>query len=132
MFRKGKILHWSPRIVGILAILFISVFALDAFEPGRTLWQQLAAFLIHLIPSFVLFLVLLIAWKREKLGGIIFLVLGLGLSPIVFIHNYQMNHSVWLSLGIIAAITLPFVLTGALFMANHYYRKRNHRQRGTS
>jgi len=32
-----KILYWSPRILCILAILFISIFALDAFEPGHTI-----------------------------------------------------------------------------------------------
>ncbi|NER09636.1 hypothetical protein SAMN06265375_101850 [Muriicola jejuensis] len=118
MKKKRKILYWSPRVLGILAILFISIFALDAFEPGLTLWQQLGAFLIHLIPSFVLLLLLLIAWKREMLGGILFFILGLVLSPVVFTLNYNMNHSVWMSLGIIGVITIPFVITGALFVAN--------------
>ena len=116
MQTRNRILYWSPRILAILAILFISLFALDAFEPSLTLWQQLGGFLIHLIPSFVLLLVLLIAWKREMLGGIIFLVLGLGMSPVIFTLNYSNNLSVWLSLGIIAMITFPFVLTGILFI----------------
>ncbi|NNK19550.1 MAG: hypothetical protein HKP49_10400 [Maribacter sp.] len=119
-----KILHWTPRILSILAILFISMFALDAFHAGLTLWQQIAAFLMHLIPSFILLAVLIIAWKRELLGGIIFLVLGLGLSPFVFTHNYNMNHSVWMSIGIITMITLPFVIVGVLFIANHKYKKK--------
>ncbi len=117
MKEKHKILYWSPRILGILAILFISIFALDAFEPGLTLWEQLGAFLIHLIPTFFLLLLLLIAWKREMLGGILFLGLGLVLSPVVFTLNYNMNHSVWISLGIIGVITIPFVITGILFVA---------------
>lgn len=124
MKRKEKILYWSPRVLGILAILFISMFALDAFEPDLTIWQQLGGFLMHLIPSFVLLLVLLIAWKREMLGGIIFLVLGLGLSPIVFTLNYNMNHSVWVSLGIIALITLPFAIVGILFIWSARYQRR--------
>ena len=82
---------------------------------------------MHMIPSFVLLLVLLLAWKREMAGGIIFLVLGLGLSPIVFIHNYQMNHSIWMSLGIIALITLPFALVGLLFIANHRFIKKQNK-----
>ncbi|QBA63200.1 DUF7670 domain-containing protein [Muriicola soli] len=119
-----KILHWSPRILGILGILFISMFALDAFEPSLTIWQQMGGFLIHLIPSFILLLVLLIAWKREIPGGIIFLVLGLVLSPIVFTLNYNNNHSVWMSLGIIAVITLPFIITGVLFIASGLHQKK--------
>lgn len=65
MKKSTKVLYWSPRVLAILAILFVSLFALDAFHPGKPLTQQLADFLIHLIPSFVLLTVLLLAWKRE-------------------------------------------------------------------
>jgi len=64
-----RMLHWLPRILGIMVILFISIFALDAFEPERTLWQQLGTLLIHLVPSFILLGILLIAWKWEFIGG---------------------------------------------------------------
>jgi hypothetical protein len=93
-----RLFHWSPRILCILAILFISLFAADAFAPGLTIWQQLGAFFIHLIPSFILLSLLIVTWKWEFIGGIIFTVLGLGLSPFIFIHNYKMNHSVGMSL----------------------------------
>jgi len=125
MNTKAKLLHWAPRILSILAILFISIFALDAFEPCKTLWQQIAAFLIHLIPSFALLLVLIIAWKRELLGGTIFLILGIGLSPFVYTLNYHMNHSVWMSLGIIMVITMPFAIVGMLFIMSHLYQKKH-------
>ena len=127
MSKRIKILYWTPRILGILAILFISMFALDAFQHGLSIWQQIAAFLMHLIPSFILLLVLIIAWKRELLGGIIFLVLGLGLSPFVFIHNYNMNHSVWMSLGVIMLITVPFVVVGGLFIMSWRYKRKQGR-----
>jgi hypothetical protein len=117
---SAKVLHWLPRIICILAILFVSMFALDAFSPNLTVWQQIGAFIIHLIPSFILLIVLLIAWKWELVGGIIFIILGIGLSPFVFIHNFRMNHSIWMSLGIISAITLPFVIVGILFVISHY------------
>ncbi len=125
MNRTIKILHWFPRILCIIAILFISLFALDAFEPGLTLGQQLLAFLMHLIPSFILLVILLVAWKWERIGGIIFILIGLVTSPMVFIHNYRMNESVWMSLGIIAMITLPFVLIGLLFVFSHLGKRKN-------
>jgi hypothetical protein len=50
-----KVFHWLPRIICIVAILYISLFAFDVFKPGLSLWQQLGALFIHLIPSFVLF-----------------------------------------------------------------------------
>lgn len=121
---KTKILYWLPRILCILAILFISMFALDSFQPELSIWQQIGAFIMHLIPSFILTALLLIAWKWEYIGGIIFTIIGLVLSPLVFKHNYDMNHSVWMSLGIILTITIPFALVGVLFMVSHFYKKK--------
>ncbi len=119
-----KILHWTPRIFCILAILFVSLFALDAFEPGQTIWRQIGAFLIHLIPSFILAAMLVVAWKWELVGGIIFIAIGIGFTPFIYINNYQMNQSVWMSIGIIATITLPFILVGVLFILNHFMRRK--------
>ena len=119
-----KIFHWTPRIMCILAILFISIFALDAFQADLTVWQQIGAFLMHLIPTFILIALLLVAWKWELIGGIIFIVIGLGFSPLVFIHNYGMNGSVWMSLGIIMSITIPFALVGVLFIISYSLKKK--------
>jgi hypothetical protein len=122
--KKGiKVLHWTPRIICILAILFISLFALDSFRPDLTIWQQIGAFIIHLIPSFVLLALLIIAWKWEFIGGIIYTLIGLGFSPFIFVHNYKMNHSVWISIGIIMIITIPFVIVGILFIVSHFKKR---------
>lgn len=128
MKTKIKVFHWLPRILCILAILFISLFAADAFEPGKTIWQQLAAFFIHLIPSYILLAFLLIAWKWEKIGGILFMSIGLGFSPFIFQHNYNMNHSVGMSLGILLMINFPFIIVGLLFFASHFLKKKNTRE----
>lgn len=118
-----KVFHWLPRIICLLAILFVSLFAADAFAPELTIWQQLGAFIMHLIPSFILLGFLIVAWKWEYVGGLIFLIIGVALSPIVFMHNYNMNQSVWMSLGIILAITFPFIIVGVLFMVSHFLKK---------
>jgi hypothetical protein len=120
-----KILHWAPRIICILAILFISMFAADAFNPQFTLWQQIGGFLIHLLPSYILIAILWVAWKRELLGGIILTAFGLMTTPLVWNINYGMNHSVSTTLGVILMITFPFILTGVLFIASHYAKKRH-------
>lgn len=124
MKKKNVILYWTPRILCILAILFISMFALDSFSPNLTIWQQIGAFLIHLIPSFILLAFLLIAWKWEFIGGILFTVIGLAATPFIYIHNYRMNHSVWMSLMVILFITIPFVIVGVLFIIGHF-KNRN-------
>jgi hypothetical protein len=118
-----KVFHWLPRILCLLAILFVSLFAADAFAPGLSIWQQLVAFIMHLIPSFILLGFLIVAWKWEYVGGLIFLIIGVALSPIVFMHNYNMNQSVWMSLGIILATTFPFIIVGVLFMVSHFLKK---------
>jgi hypothetical protein len=100
------------------------MFAADAFAPGLTIWQQLGEFVMHLIPSFILLALLIVAWKWELAGGIIFAVIGLALSPFVYMHNYAMNHSVGMSLGIIAMITLPFFVVGVLFIISHNKKKK--------
>ena len=118
-----RLVHWLPRVLCILAILFVSMFALDSFSPGHTIWQQLGTFFIHLIPTYVLTAILIIAWKWEKIGGIIFMVIGLALSPFVFMLNYNRTHSVWVSLFIIAVITFPFVVVGILFITSYNMKK---------
>jgi hypothetical protein len=123
MKTSTKLLHWIPRILCILAILFISMFAFDAFDPKLTIWQQIGGFLMHLIPSYILIALLIIAWKWELIGGIIFVLIGLGFSPFIFSHNYHMNHSIWMSLFIILMINIPFALVGILFIIS-YYKKR--------
>ena len=120
-----RLFHWLPRILCILAILFISLFAADAFAPGLTIWQQLGAFLIHLIPSFILLAFLIVAWKWELIGGIIFMVIGLAFTPVIFMLNYNRNDSIWLSLVIILTITIPFVVVGILFLISHRLKKKN-------
>lgn len=122
-----RILHWTPRILCILAILFISIFAMDAFNPDLTIWQQIGGFLIHMIPSFILLAILAVAWKWELVGGSILLLFGLLTTPLVFNINYSRNHSVSTTLGLILMITFPFIVVGALFIISHYVKKRkNH------
>ena len=121
-----SVFHWLPRILCICAILFVSLFAADAFAPGLTLWQQLGGFIIHLIPSFILLAFLIIAWKWELIGGIIFVVIGLVMSPFVFMLNHNRNHfSISQSLGIILIITFPFIIIGILFIISRSLKNKN-------
>ncbi len=120
-----KIMHWAPRILCILAILFISLFAMDSFDSRKTLGEQLQAFAIHLIPVYILIFFLVVAWKWELIGGMLFIILALGFTPLIYTHNYNMNQSVWISLSIILMINFPFLLTGGLFVLSHFLKKKN-------
>ena len=124
MKTSTKVLHWTPRILCILAILFISLFSLDSFSSERSFWQNTAAFLMHLIPSFALIVVLIIAWKWEKVGGIILTIIGLAWCIFIFILNYKRTHSVATSLLDVLFVGIPFVLAGILFVISHYRKKK--------
>lgn len=105
----NKHLYWTPRVLGIIFIFLISILALDAFSEGYSFWIAIGAFLIHLVPSFMLILVLLIAWKREEIGGSIFIAAGL-LSVILTFSRETFPGSL-----IVAG---PFILVGILFLLN--------------
>lgn len=118
-----KLLPLIPRLLSICAIAFVSLFALDSFEHG-TIGEQILAFLLHMIPSFILMIILAIAWKWELIGGFLYIFLGIALSPYIFMHNYRMNHSIWISVEVIALITFPFILAGSLFVWSHFMKRK--------
>jgi len=100
-------LHWLPRILVILYILFISLFALDVFaEYGFP--EVLVALFMHLIPSFILIIMLILAWKKPKYGGISFMFLSLG-----FTLQFNTNR-MFISFILLTCIPL---LIGILFLA---------------
>jgi len=120
-----KAFFWAPRILGVIAIAFISMFALDAFQADLTPMEQIRDFLMHLVPTFILLAIFFVAWKWEFVGGIIFITIGLILTPLIYIHNYNMNGSVWMSLGVIVMITFPFILMGILFILDYKINQKH-------
>jgi hypothetical protein len=125
MKTSDKLFYWLPRLLCIAAILFISIFALDSFEKELSIGVQLAHFLKHLIPSFILTAFLIVAWKWEMIGGMIFTLVGLIMSPFVFQLNHIRNgFSIAQSLNVVLIITVPFILVGILFLESHYRKKR--------
>jgi prolipoprotein diacylglyceryltransferase len=125
MKRSAKVLYWTPRILCILAILFISLFSLDSFSSELTFLQNTTAFLMHNIPSFVLLAVLIVAWKWEKVGGIILTIFGVVFSIFIFVFNYKRNNfPIMTCLLLTLALSIPFVLAGILFIISHYRKKK--------
>ncbi|HLO90522.1 MAG TPA: hypothetical protein VK172_05090 [Lentimicrobium sp.] len=120
-----KAIHWIPRVLTIIAILFVSVFALDSFAPELTLKQQILGFLIHLIPSFILLVLLIVAWKYRFAGGVIFIAIGIAMSMFLFIMNFNRNPDLWVTLGIMASIGFPFFISGILFVVDHFFGEGN-------
>lgn len=102
-----RFLTIAARTAGIVAILFISSFALDVFRSDVPLAQALWGFLIHLIPSFLLIVILVVAWRLPMVGGILFLVVSL--VPFMLLDG----NPLWVN----ALLAGPFVLVGILFVS---------------
>ncbi len=111
--RINKFIYWTPRILSIMFLCFLAVFSLDVISPGLSFWQIAAGLFIHNIPVFILLIVLLISWKYEIIGGIIFIIAG----------SFFTVRMLWfgLSQSIIAA---PALLIGILFIVN-WFKKNN-------
>jgi hypothetical protein len=83
------------------------------------------AFTIHLIPSFILTALLIVAWKWEKAGGIILSVAGLAFGVFIFMVNYSAHRSLWNCISVVMALAFPFVLSGVLFIFSHYLKEKD-------
>lgn len=103
---KTKFIYWTPRILGIGFVPFLSLFSLDVFSEYRGL-DALLPLLIHLIPSLALLVTVLIAWKYDLFGAIIFI--GFALFYI-FMVGFDRPWS-WY-----AGISAPTALVGILFL----------------
>ena len=109
--RLVRLIFWTPRIAGILIILFISLFALDVFEAGYSLGEMLLAFLMHLLPSIVLAIILILAWRWEWIGFLAFLVAGL-----FFMRTFLFNPLQ--GVGNLLLFAGPLFMIALLFGAN--------------
>jgi hypothetical protein len=113
-----RILFWFPRILAIIAILFMMMFSLDVFGGDEPVGRQLTGFLVNNIPVFVLILVLAIAWKFEIIGGIIFVLLFFALG--IFFNSFTGNSGSLI-------ILIPFLVAGAMFILHHFLSEKGRR-----
>ncbi|MBU0671216.1 MAG: hypothetical protein ABH835_03700 [Patescibacteria group bacterium] len=109
----GKFIYWLPRILGIIFIAFIALFALDVFSEGYIWYETIWALLMHLVPNFILLALLVLAWKWEDLGGLLFIATGM----LFMVGTYGRGAYDWGSL-IVAG---PVMLVGALFILSKYF-----------
>lgn len=109
-------MFWTPRVAGILFVLFLSLFALDIFEMQLGLWGTIVGLFMHLIPSILLAIAVFIAWKREWVGAVLFI--GWAIWYVSFRREFD-----WIALLMIAG--LPAVI-GLLFLAGWVWRKQIH------
>lgn len=113
--RLAKIIHWAPRVAAIVIILFVGLFSLDVFEMQASPLELLAGFIIHNIPSIVMLVLLIVAWKRPAVGFIAFLVVA-ALFTIFFVRDIY-------ALPNLLLFVLPILLVALLFYADWKWLK---------
>lgn len=95
-------LKWLPRILASIYIAFISIFALDVFGADFSV----VALFMHLLPTFFLTICLLVAWRRELIGAVLFGSFAVAYVVVTF-RRFE-----WLAFLIIG---LPLLVIGVLF-----------------
>jgi hypothetical protein len=94
-------------------IIFLGLFALDAFGPGKPVVQALTDFAIHLAPAAAVLAIVALSWHRQWIGGIAFVLLAVAYALIV---RFRFD---W-----IVAISGPLLTVGLLFL----WSWRHHQQ----
>lgn len=110
----NKFVYWPPRIASIIFIAFLAIFALDVFEGESSIFEKMIGLFIHLLPNFILLVILIIAWKNEKIGGILFVLLSVVFT--YFFKTYTNPHS-------FIFVSLPVFVIGILFFIQWNFRK---------
>jgi len=114
IINRGKIIFWLPRILSIIFVLFLSLFSLDVFSEYNG-WNSILPFLVHLLPSFVLLGIIIISWKRDLVGAIIFLSLA-----IFYILMVGFNRP----LSWYVSISGPTIIVSILFFISWFQKRK--------
>jgi|SRR5665647_2507468 len=104
---KSRIFYWIPRVLAVVSILFMTMFSLDAFNGNESFGMKMLGFLMSNIPVLIVTAILVVAWKREFAGGILFILSFI--AGTIFFHSFTGNPG---SIVVIA----PFLIIGILFI----------------
>jgi Na+/pantothenate symporter len=104
---KIEQLTWIPRIMAMIFIIFLLQFSFSIFTSPILFWLKVKGFFIYSFPALMFLITLIYSWKYPKIGGIIFMVLGVIFTA--FFHTYSIITSFFI-------ITLPALLIGGLFI----------------
>ena len=110
-----RVLFWTPRILCILFAIFLSMFAIDVFDEGYSFWQTIGALLLHLVPTFIVVIALIIGWRWELVGALLF-----GALAVLYVVL------MWGRFPLVTYLSIsgPLALIGVLFLFNWKYREQ--------
>lgn len=106
-------LFWMPRVLCLAFAGFISIFAMDVFQEGLGVWRTALALMMHMIPTFLILIVLAVSWRWEWVGAVLFTALAL----LYLFTSWGRLH--WSAYAVISG---PLGLLGGLFLFNWIWR----------
>ena len=98
--------------MGLLAVIYLGIFALDAFTGDKAIIEEIGDFCIHAAPSFLVFAVVMISWKRQWIAGTFFTAIAL------YYALTTLDRVDW-----ILAISFPLLVTGLLYYLSWWKRE---------
>ncbi len=122
---SSRSLYWAPRILSIAFIVFLSLFSLDVFGEHLGFWKTLLALAMHLIPCFVLLVALVLAWRWEWIGAVLYALAGL--LYVLWVLTRRIPPSI--QVNWIAFIALPAFVVALLFLLNWIKHRELHAPR---
>ncbi len=118
MKKFKKALYWAPRILSILFICFLALFSLDIFQPGVSASDIARGLFFHNIPSLILLILLVIAWKKEIVGAISYFCAGFFYVGFLIFGAVNSGIPWYLVLSWGTLIAGPAFIIGILFLCN--------------
>jgi len=115
----GKWIYWTPRILSIIFIAFLALMSLDIFDMHLGFWGTVLGLFMHNIPALILLAVLLISWKYEIVGGVIFILAGLLYIALLMRNPFEWYMLIWA----IEISGIAFII-GALFLVGWHKKKK--------
>lgn len=107
------IVKWLVRILALFYVVYISTFALNVFDKEPLLWKTIFEFIIRLIPSLILIIIIILAWKRELIGAVGFILISLRLT----LHFNTLQN-----LNRFLVISAPLLFIGFLFLLSKFLK----------
>ncbi len=107
MFSKKNKWHLAATSLGVLYAVALLIFAADVFNHEQNIARTFYEILQHLLPTAVVFIIVVVAYNRPLIGAIIYLVLGL----MYIITGWASMH--WTAHVLIAG---PLLLLSALYI----------------
>ena len=111
---KNKFLHWTPRILSILFVALLFLFSLDGFGQLAG-WQLVLGTLIHLAIPVIVLVGVIVAWKRDLVGAVIFFFFVI---YYVFMAGFDRPWSWYVS------ISGPAAIVGILYLLNWFQTRK--------